>query len=110
MKKYIYFIPILISLTTFLLIFKSKNNSISKTLAKSEISIDFRNNFLEGCNKNKKNIPNNNFCTCLVEKYLDRYSDYEISQISKYSNEIGEKGTKLINLMMSPETRYCVKN
>ena len=96
-------------LTTLLFIFKPENNSIPKSLAKNKISIDFRNNFLEGCNQNKKNVPNN-FCTCLVEKYLYRYSDYELSQISKYSNEIGEKGIKLINLMMSPETRYCLND
>ncbi len=54
MKKYIYLSPVLIMLTILWFIFKPENNSIPKSLANNKNSIDFRNNFLEGCNQNKK--------------------------------------------------------
>ena len=69
----------------------------------------FRDGFMQGCKTGKAAGVSNQmrYCTCLANSYQARYDGQELSIISQLVNTTGANGSRLVNLMMTPESKAC---
>lgn len=74
-----------------------------------DLVLQFRDGFERGCNQGSTPDVTNQrgYCNCMANSFQARYSGKELSTISQYASTLGQQGTALISLMMSPEARAC---
>ena len=75
----------------------------------TELTKQFREGFLRGCLQGKtpnvKNQPS--YCNCMADRYQARYSGSTLAVITELATKSGENGPRLVNVMMSPEAKFC---
>jgi|GEM_PF-2346286 len=73
---------------------------------------DTQAQFMQGCvgqqqQEPKKKKIKENFCQCALSAYKIRYAPQLFLQINNVSNQLGQNGPVLVNLMMKPELDSC---
>jgi len=78
-------------------------------LTDAQLRQQFRENFLRGCLSGRtQGVRNqNNYCNCYANSYLARYDGRTLAAITQLSEQAGQTGPTLVDLMMSPERQGC---
>jgi len=98
---------------SFIIIAAISLTAAPQTLAQNKndavLTKQFRQGFERGCNTGKTPGVKNQrkYCTCLANSYQARYTGTELTTIIQLAGQVGEKGSTLVNFMMTPETKAC---
>ncbi len=74
-----------------------------------ELVKQFRDGFMQGCQTGKTPGVSNQmrYCTCLANSYQARYDGKTLATISQLATASVANGSRIVNLMMSPEAKTC---
>ena len=75
----------------------------------AQLSKQFGEGFLKGCLASKVAGVKNQagYCTCLAASYQTRYDGRSLNIISNLAAKLGDQGSVLVTLMMTPEAKVC---
>ena len=101
------FKPIILATASLLL--WTTPQSLAQNNSDVALTKQFRQGFERGCNQGKTPGVNNQkkYCGCLANSYQARYTGAELTAISQLAGGAGEKGSILVNIMMTPEAKAC---
>lgn len=87
----------------------SAGAGLGPQLTDAQLRQQFRENFLRGCLSGRtQGVHNqNNYGNCYANSYLARYDGRTLAAITQLSEQAGQTGPTLVDLMMSPERQGC---
>lgn len=77
----------------------------------AQLQQQFEEGFLKGCRSRRTEgvKTQSRYCSCLASRYRSRYTGGELQAISTLAGRLGPDGGNLVNLMMGPDARFCIK-
>ena len=100
--------------TVVLLVWTSSSAAAQPAYGQSNSSTTtgFVARFRQGClgpDPNRPSPARQQYCSCLLEAYQQRYSESELTTITQLASQAGSVGPAVVNAMMAPERRRCAQ-